>query len=186
MPGTVPEASPEPPAEGAREPLPETSEEIARETTVELRPERPGEQLPETAVVETPQISVEDVLEVRPYLRAEATGESTEEPEAEAATERVTDAVPESGADTAGERSEDVTAVVRPNSTQSAPISGRQAAVVQRGHYFALSLNDGSGAINGGIKPFDRQFCPRCSMRRTAGVVRDADLRLDRARASDC
>lgn len=51
MPGTVPEASPEPPAEGGREPLPETSEEIAREPTVELRPERPGEQLPETAVV---------------------------------------------------------------------------------------------------------------------------------------
>lgn len=121
MPGTVPEASPEPPAEGVREPLPETSGEIAREMTVELRPEMPGEQLPETAVVETPQISVEDVLEAGPYLRAEATGESTEEPEAEAATERVTDAVPESGADTAGERSEDVTAVVRPNSTQIGP-----------------------------------------------------------------
>lgn len=114
----MPEASPEPPAERAREPLPETSEEIKRETTVELRPERPGEQLPETAVVETPQISVEDVLETGPYLRAEATGGSTEEPEAEVATERVTDAVPESGADTAGERSEDVTAVVRPSSTQ--------------------------------------------------------------------
>lgn len=127
------------------------------------------------------------MLEAGPYLRAEATGEFTEEPEAEAATERVTDAVPESGADTAGERSEDVTAVVRPNSTQiDPPISRRQAAVVQRGHEFAFSLNNGIGAINGGIKPLDRQFCPRYSMGRTAGVVRDADLRLDRARASDC
>ena len=72
-------------AEGARELLPESSEEIAREMTVELRPEDPGEQLPETAVVKTPQISVEQVLEAGPYLRAEATGESTEEPEAEGA-----------------------------------------------------------------------------------------------------
>ena len=186
MPGIVPESSPEPTAEGVRESLPETSGEIARETTVELRPERSGEQLTETAVVETPQISVEDVLEVGPYLRVEVTGEFTEELEAEAATERVTDAVPESGADTAGERSEDVTAVVRPNSTQIGPISGRQAAVVQRGHDFAPSLNNGIGAINGGIKTFDRQLCPRYSMGRTAGVVRDADLPLDRARVSDC
>lgn len=128
MPGTVPEASPEPPAEGVREPLPETSGEIARETTVEFRPEMPGEQLPETAVVETPQISVEDVLEAGPYLRAEATGESTEEPEAEAATERVTDAVPESGAGYCGRK------IRRRHSRNQAEFHPNRPHIWQTGH----------------------------------------------------